>query len=301
VTAAGPSLPFTSADAFTALEEACSQAGLHGEGAQLLRLGENAIFRLAREPIVVRIGRSADVLTDAQKEVAVALWLRDAGLPAAETTEHAQPIMVQDHPVTFWEFIEDSGTRATIGDLASILRDLHKLSVPADLPLPELDIFDRVAARITKSHDLSEMEREFLTQHLQRLMNEYRSLDFALPRSAVHGDAHQSNLIRRPDGKVVVIDFERFALGPPESDLAVTATEYLIGWHSDADYAEFCSVYGFDIMDWAGFPVIRSINELKMTTWLMQNVRESDQVAEEFRRRLASLRDADAPRDWRPF
>ena len=301
MTKAGVSLPFTSAAARAPLEEACSQAGIPSQGAELIRLGENAIFRLAREPVVVRIGRGADVLQDAEKEVAVALWLRDCGLSAVEPTSHPQPLVIRNHPVTFWKLIEDSGTRATIGDLAALLRDLHRFPVPPDLPLPEFDIFGRVSERIANSPDLREEERQFLTQHLDRLSEDYRELEFVLPGSAVHGDAHQSNLIRRPDGEVVLIDLERFAHGPPESDLAVTATEYLIGWHSDEGYAEFCRAYGFDITAWDGFPVIRAVNELKMTTWLMQNVRESDRIAREFRTRLASLRNSDSPRDWRPF
>lgn len=63
---------------------------------------------------------------------------------------------------------------------------------------------------------------------------EYEPVKFALPSVAVHGDAHQSNLIQRLDGIMLLIDFERFAFGSPESDLAVTATEYLIGWHKHA-------------------------------------------------------------------
>ena len=300
VTTNGPGLPFTSADASVTLAEACAQAGIRSTGAQLIRLGENAIFRLAHERIVVRIGRAADVLLDAQKEVAVARWLRDAGLPAAEPTAHTQPIMVRDRPVTFWKLIEDSGIRATIGDLAAILRTLHSLPVPPGLPLPEFDIFGRVSDRIARSHDLQDVDREFLTAYLHQLREAYRDLDFVLPPAAVHGDAHQSNLIRRPDGRIVLIDFERFAFGPPESDLAVTATEHLIGWHSDADYAEFCKVYGFDITDWQGFPVIRAINELKMTTWLMQNVHESPDVAREYETRMQTIRGEGTPR-WRPF
>lgn len=209
--------------------------------------------------------------------------------------------MVHGRPVTFWKLIDDSGTEPPLEDLARVLRQLHSLPVPAGLALPEFDIFDRVSERIAKSADLTDAEREFLTGRLAQLRLDYASLDFTLPRSAVHGDAHQDNLIQRPDGKLILIDFERFAYGPPESDLAVTATEHLVGWHSDAQYARFCQAYGFDVMSWEGFPILRAINELKMTTWLMQNVRQSDRVAEEFRTRLASLHDRDAPRTWQPF
>ncbi|HVB44418.1 MAG TPA: aminoglycoside phosphotransferase family protein [Streptosporangiaceae bacterium] len=264
-------------------------------------MGENALFRLAHDDIVVRIARNADVLKDAKKEVAVASWLRDLGIPAAEPTDHTQPIMVQGHPVTFWHLIDDSGARPSLSDLATILRQLHRASVPPTLQLPDFDIFDRVSDRIAKAPELTDAERDFLASRLTHLRTEYESVKLTLPPAAVHGDAHQSNLIQRPDGKVLLIDFERFAFGPPESDLAVTATEYLIGWHTDVAYASFCDTYGLDITRWDGFPVIRAINELKMATWLMQNVGVSDQVAAEFRTRLASLCDDNSPRNWRPF
>ncbi len=292
---------FTLADATATLAAACTAIGVSDTDASLIRLGENALFRLADDPIVVRIARGPAVLDDAAKEVAVAEWLRSIGIPAAEPTAHAQPITANGRPVTFWQLIDDSGIRPTIGDLAELLRQLHQAKVPADLKLPDISIFDRVANRIATTQALTPSERTFLTGRLDHLQQKYDDVQFALPASALHGDAHQGNLIRRSDGQVLLIDFERFAFGPPESDLAVTATEYLIGWHTDAAYASFCDTYGFDITQWDGFPVIRAINELKMTTWLMQNVAESEQIATEFRTRLASLHDDRAPRNWEPF
>lgn len=298
---ARPAPRSTIADAVAALETACTQVGLFSADTRLIRLGENALFRLAGDPVVVRIARSVAVLADAEKEVAVASWLRDSGLRAAEPLDVTQPVIALGRPVTFWKLIDDSGVKAALADLAVILRKLHALPVPDRLRLPAFDVFDRVANRIARTEHLADADRHFLATRLVRLREAYASLDFALPAAAVHGDAHQANLIRTPDGTVVLIDFERFAFGPPESDLAVTATEYLIGWHTDAEYRSFCDAYGFDVMKWDGFPVIRAINELKMTTWLMQNVSESDEIAEEFRIRLASLRDEDTPRNWRPF
>ena len=139
MTMSRPSPPFTAADASASLEEACCAVGLHSQGADLLRLGENAIFRLAQEPVVVRIGRGPAILADAAKEVAVASWLRDAGLRCQPSRlSHEQPIMVRDRPVTFWKLIDDSGIKATVGDLARVLRQLHGLPVPDNLPLPRL-------------------------------------------------------------------------------------------------------------------------------------------------------------------
>jgi hypothetical protein len=159
----------TLADATATLAAACSAIGVYDVGATLIRLGENALFRLADDQIVVRIARTADVLADAAKEVAVASWLHDIGIPAAQPTHHDQPILALGRPVTFWQLIDDSGTRPTITDLAAILRDLHHAPVPPSLPLPKLDIFDRVAERIAAAPVLSEHERDFLNTRLREL------------------------------------------------------------------------------------------------------------------------------------
>lgn len=290
----------SSAETTATLADACRTLGLRADGAVLMRLGENAIFQLASDPIVVRVARNLDVLADAAKEVAVASWLRASGLPAVEPIDCKQPVIACGRPVTFWKLIEDSGTRATLADLGGILRQLHALPVPDSLKLPEFDMFGRVAERIAAAK-LTEEDRSFLAGRLESLRSSYRELGFEMPPTAVHGDAHQGNLIVRPDGEVVLIDLERFAFGHPETDLSVTATEYLIGWHSDSEYGDFVAAYGLDVMKTPGFAVLRAANELKMTTWLMQNTGESDGVAAEFRARLASLCDDAAPRQWRPF
>lgn len=137
------------ADASATLAVACAQIGVSSDGASLIRIGENALFRLVRDKIVVRIARNGDVLPDAIKEVAVASCLRDIGIPAAEPTDDPQPIMVLGRPVTFWPLIDDSKARPSLTDLAAILRQVHRAAAPPDLPLPEFSIFDRVSQRIS--------------------------------------------------------------------------------------------------------------------------------------------------------
>ncbi|MCA2229951.1 aminoglycoside phosphotransferase family protein [Nonomuraea aurantiaca] len=294
-------VPFTSHEAHATLRDACRVAGLASDDARLIRLGENALFVLAVERVVVRIARSVDVLDDARKEVAVSAWLHEAGLPAARTTHHAQPLIVRDRPVTFWHFIENDGGSAALVDLAEVLRVLHQLSVPADLALPEIDILGRVAERISSTEVLSDEERRFLLRKERELRTAYEALNFPLAACAVHGDAHSDNLIKATDGTMVLIDLERFAFGPPETDLAVTAIEHSLGWGTCAEYDQFAERYGFDVLTWEGYPVLRDINELKMTTWLMQNVSEDEAIADEFRNRLFCLQNPDVPRQWRAF
>ncbi|MER6950435.1 aminoglycoside phosphotransferase family protein [Nonomuraea sp. NPDC000554] len=296
-----PVIPFTTLEAHATLQEACQVAGLASEDARLIRLGENALFVLAAERVVVRIARSLDVLADARKEVAVSAWLHEAGIPAARTTAHEQPLIVRDKPVTLWQYIDNGGTPADLNDLAAVLRTLHQTPVPADLALPRIDILGRVSERISATDVLSDEEHHFLLAKYQELRVAYAALTFPLTSCAVHGDAHSDNLIKATDGTIVLIDFERFAFGPPETDLAVTALEHSLGWGTRAEYDQFAERYGFDVLAWDGYPVLRDINELKMTTWLMQNVNENEAIAREFRNRLFCLQNPEAPRRWRPF
>lgn len=107
-------LPFTAIEARKTLDAACRENGLHTENAKLIRLGENAIFQLSTEKIIIRIARSPEVFPDATKEVAVAEWLRESGLPAAEPAGYKQPLMARGKPVTFWCLIEDSRKKAIL-------------------------------------------------------------------------------------------------------------------------------------------------------------------------------------------
>ncbi len=68
-----------SAAALRTLREACEQARLDGDAAELLRLGENATYQLAAAPVVVRITCSADQLRRVEKELCVARSLAPRG------------------------------------------------------------------------------------------------------------------------------------------------------------------------------------------------------------------------------
>ena len=99
---------------------------MESEDAELLRLGENAIFRLRDSACVVRIGRNMSHWADATKEVAVSGWLAAHEYPAAKALGLPQPLEVDGHPVTFWEHIDGrNGARQDVGVLAELLRDLH--------------------------------------------------------------------------------------------------------------------------------------------------------------------------------
>ncbi|MFI1024549.1 aminoglycoside phosphotransferase family protein [Streptomyces olivaceus] len=293
---------FTSATATRVMVTACRAAGLDGNEAELIRLGENALFRLTSAPVVVRVARGREWLPTARKEVAVSRWLAGEGISAARiVADLEQPLSIDGYPVTFWRQIVEGDRKPAYGELGAVLRDLHSLRVPAGLELPRFDPFGKQELRIDRA-PIPEDDRSFLRKRWRELQDRYEGLRFDTPKGPVHGDAHVQNLMVDDRGQVVLIDFEAFCYDHPEWDLMVTAVEHhSLGWQSDEQYADFVSAYGRDLYDWAGYETLRGLQEFGMTTWLMQNIREDEQTAAEYRRRIAALRDDAAPRDWRPW
>lgn len=266
-----------------------------------MRLGENALFHLPVERIVVRIARTMDYWADAEKEVNVSRWLAQHRFPAAEACDVRQPVSADDHPVTFWRFIEGRpGGRQDIATLGTVLRRLHEMQAPTAFVLPPEDILDRVLPRLERV-DIPKDDKSFLLNRVDELRSSVSGLDYPLDRAPTHGDAHNENLMFR-DGTPILIDFERFSWGQPEWDLAMTATEYLSAkWWSEDEYDKFAESYGWDVRSWVeGFDVLRAVHELKMTTWLMQNVGESPEIASEYQVRMRTLR-GESTAGWRPF
>ena len=76
----------TPARAEVVLQKACAAAGLDPDGARLLRVGSNAVFRLTA-PVVARISRSGASVDQARRAVAVARWLESVDYPAVRAVD----------------------------------------------------------------------------------------------------------------------------------------------------------------------------------------------------------------------
>ncbi|MGL5827717.1 MAG: phosphotransferase family protein [Nocardioides sp.] len=287
---------FTEASARIALDQAASQVGIAADYAELIRVGENALFKLSRQPeyMVGRVARTVDYLPDAEKEVAVAAWLAAESFPAARLSHHQpQPVVAAGHPVTFWRWIDgEPGTTAEAGRLGWLLQALHALTPPADLALPRLDPFERVERRIATAQ-ISDTDKAYLADRCHHLRAGWAGLSFLMKPGPIHGDAHIKNLMLA-DGRIVLIDFERFAWGQPEWDLVKAATEHHTAKRlTVAEYAAFCDGYGLDIVAWSGFEVAREITAINTVTWLSQRVGDDPTVDAEFTKRMRTLRGLD--------
>jgi aminoglycoside phosphotransferase (APT) family kinase protein len=285
-----------------ALEQACATVGLDADGARLLRLGSNAVYHL-KAPVVVRVSRPGTDIVPVRRTVAVARWLESVDYPAVRAIHVDQPVIADGYVVTFWQSVSDDGDQfASTPEIAAIIARLHHLTAPEDLHLPPLDPFARAAERIDANTWLTHDARSFLTATLTRLQGAYANLDFVLPQGVIHGDASVGNVLRDGEGAPVLIDLDGFAIGPREWDLVLTAMYYdSFGWHTREEYEDFVRVYGYDIGQWPGYPVLREVREFLMVTWLIQRAAEDSQAAIEATKRITALRTGASRKDWLPY
>ncbi|MGW3754720.1 phosphotransferase enzyme family protein [Streptomyces sp. NPDC005134] len=283
------------------LRKACALADVEPDGIEMLRFGDHAVFRIDGGRIVSRVGRSPDRLPSVRTEVAVAEWLAAEEYPAARlVTDAEQPVVIDGHPVTFWEGLADGGTYAGTREMGELLRRLHELESPP-ISLPPLRPFDKVATRLERA-EIPDGTRAYLRSLAEQLAAEYDRLRFALPAGPLHGDFNVGNVLHDAAGHPKIIDLDGFVVGPREWDLMQTAMYYdSFGWHTEAEYADFVTGYGFDVRQWSGYPVLRSVRELLMVTWLSQNAGTNPRAADEVEKRVETLRSGGSRRDWAPF
>jgi hypothetical protein len=284
------------------LHQACALAELDPREAQLLRVGSNAVYKLT-VPVVARISRNGASLEQAKSSIAVAKWLKSVDFPAVRAVDVNQPIVIDGHIVTFWEAVSDDGEQyATVREVAEVFARLHSLKAPESLELPPLDPFENAEQRLDSNDWLTTEDRSFMISKLAELRERYSKLEFVLPPGVIHGDASVGNVLHDYNGNAVLIDLDGFAVGPREWDVVQTAMYYdSFGWHTKDEYETFARVYGFDIMTWPGYPVLREIREFLMVTWVIQQASESEIMAAEGSMRINTLRTGASRKGWRPY
>ncbi|WP_179770540.1 aminoglycoside phosphotransferase family protein [Streptomonospora nanhaiensis] len=292
----------TEHEAWLVLKAACRHGGLASDGAELVRIGSNAVYRLREQPVIVRISRDG-ALEDVRRQVNVARWLVGEGYPATRALDLEQPIVVRGRAVTFWESASERTDYASLEQVGRLLRWLHRLTSPKDLALPEKCPFDDdIGDRLAYLEGLPAADAGYLRERLADVQLRYAALDFVLTPGVIHGDANIGNVILDRAGEPVLIDLDGFCTGPREWDLVQTALFYeRFGWHTAGEYRQFVDAYGFDIMDWPGYPVLADYREIAMTLWLCGKAQWDQEAAAEVTKRVSSMRDGGDRRDWEPF
>jgi aminoglycoside phosphotransferase (APT) family kinase protein len=265
--------------------------------ATLLALGENAVF--AAGDLVVKVGRDAELLDRARRELDIAVWLADAGVPAVRAAS-AKALLVERHPVTVWHRLPDPVRPAEPRDLAELLRVVHALPSPS-FPLPPRELLGGVERWLRLAGDaIDPTDAAYLRARRDGFAHAAATLTPHLPPGPIHGDALPRNVHIGPDGPVLV-DLETFSADLREHDLVVMAlSRDRYGLPVEA-YDSFTEAYGWDVREWEGCSVLRGARETASCAWVAQHAPTNPKALAEFERRVASLRDGDETVRWYPF
>jgi len=268
--------------------------------ARLLALGENAVF--ASGDLVVKVGRDAELLDRARRELDIALWLAEAGVPAVRAAE-PKPLLVEGHPVTVWHRIPDAVRPAEPRDLAELLRVVHAL------PTPPVDAFELLPRELLGGVErwlrlagdaIDPADAAYLRERRDGFAAAAAALTPHLPPGPIHGDALPRNVHVGPDGPVLV-DLETFSADLREHDLVVMALSRDRYGLPAAAYEAFTEAYGWDVLEWSGCSVLRGARETASCAWVAQHAPSNPKALGEFKRRVASLRHGDESVRWYSF
>jgi hypothetical protein len=265
--------------------------------ARLLALGENAVF--AAGDLVVKVGRDAELLDRARRELRIAAWLAGAGVPAVRAAE-AEALLVEGHPVTVWHRLPDPVRPAGVRDLAEPPRLVHALPSP-EVDLPRRELLGGVERWLRLAGDaVDPADAAYLRERRDGFAAAAAALVPHLPPGPIHGDALPRNVHVGPDGPLLV-DLETFSGDLREHDLVVMALSHDRYGLPAEEYDAFTAAYGWDVRAWEGCSVLRGARETASCAWVAQHAPSNPRALAEFERRVASLRDGDETVRWYPF
>ncbi|MFE0253849.1 phosphotransferase enzyme family protein [Streptomyces sp. NPDC059010] len=266
--------------------------------ARLLALGENAVF--AADDLVVKVGRDAELLERAERELDIAVWLEAADVSAVRAAE-PRALLVEGHPVTVWHRLPDPVRPAEPRDLAELLRVVHALPAPS-FPLPPRELLGGVERWLRLAGDaIDPADAAFLRERRDGFAAAAAGLTPRLEPGPIHGDALPRNVHVGADGRPVLVDLETFSFDLREHDLVVMALSRDRYGLPAADYRSFVGTYGWDVREWEGCSVLRGARETASCAWVAQHAPSNPEALAEFERRVASLRDGDEEVRWYPF
>ncbi|OIJ88933.1 phosphotransferase enzyme family protein [Streptomyces colonosanans] len=265
--------------------------------ARLLALGENAVF--AAGDLVVKVGRDAELLDRARRELDIAAWLAEAGVPAVRAAD-PKALLVDGHPVTVWHRLPDPVRPAEPRDLAELLRIVHALRSPS-FELPPRDLLSGVERWLRLAGDaIGPADAAYLRERRDGFAAAAAALTPHLPPGPIHGDALPRNVHIGPDGPVLV-DLETFSADLREHDLVVMALSHDRYGLATKAYDAFTRTYGWDVREWEGCSVLRGARETASCAWVAQHAPSNPKALAEFERRVASLREGDETVRWYAF
>jgi hypothetical protein len=291
---------FTEAAMLSTLARISASLGIDDGDARLLRLTNNAVFAIPHAGLVVRITRSRTLHARVNKNVVLGTWFAEVDAPTIRLADNIeQPVIDRDLLATVWIWVPPTPPRPDARDLGVALRGFHALGLPP-FELPAWDPIGDARTRIADAEALDVADREYLLAWCDRLQPRLEEFAAATDLGLLHGDAHEGNLLRAPDGRVLLCDFDATCAGPWQVDLVpAPANEARFG--STGAHAKLASAYGYDITEDPAWPLLLEARELKMIAAGAPILASAPGVAAEFKLRLDSVRDGDSSVRWTAF
>ncbi|MFE1782259.1 phosphotransferase [Streptomyces sp. NPDC059506] len=282
----------------TVLDRACAAAGLDSTDAGILRGHTNAVVRLARDPVVVKIARRGSRMESVERTVHLVQWLMSQGFPTVALHPGLQqPIVVDGHAVTFWTYLPQPEHPVAARQIAGPLRTLHSFT-SSPVQLPHLDNIGAIRRSISVITSVPVDVRKFLSARVDHLEARLMGLCFDLRPSVIQSDPQHRNALHHGDG-AVLCDWDTAAIGQPEWDLVTIEIHCRRFGYGRDHYQAFADAYGYDITQHPGYPVLRDLRELRMVTTNAKKTAHTPGSLEEVERRIEGFRQQDVELPWR--
>lgn len=281
--------------------------GLAEPDVDLVRFHQNAVYRLPRHGLTIRIYGPEDGAAKARLMIAFAGFLKDKDLPAVRLSGRfpGQPFDIGGRQVTIWDWLDsedsDDATDGGYHAFGAALRDLHAVSGEFDYPVTDLDPLKKIRSRL----DRLGTNGRLADRHLDILEASYaRTQDLAsgltqsrLGAGVLHGDALRKNAVQS-DGRMHLIDFDSVCRGLFEWDIAPTlVAEKRLGLGA-ADCDAFLAGYGIDRSALPDIEPAMIVKQLSMTIVLCLKAGESDAIDTEIDQRLQAWQAWDFETRW---
>jgi hypothetical protein len=283
-----------------AMRQLAERLGAPAEDARLLRLTNNAVFALPGAGLVIRITRSHGLHERVYKVVRLAGWFAQVDAPTIRLAPGIdQPMAVDGMLASIWEYLPSSEPLPDVTDLGPAVRHFHALPDPP-IDLPAWDPVGDAQTRLDDAEALTPADRDTLLSWCADLAPRVDALNARIRPGLVHGDAHAGNLLRRPDGQVVLCDFDPTCRGPWQVDLVAVAVGEA-RFNRPGAHRSLADAYGYDVTTDPDWPLLREARELKMVAAAVPLLASAPGVAKEFRTRLNSITSSDTSARWTPF
>jgi Ser/Thr protein kinase RdoA (MazF antagonist) len=285
-----------------ALREVCRIFGADPADAWRLHHRSNAVFLLPHDQLVVRLAPDTPLRRRrAQTCIDITRWLASQPEPVAlAPVPGDQPVIAAGAVATLWPH-RPTTPAASLAELAVPLRRLHTLPVPP-FPVPRYLPLQRLFEALDLDHErpkpaVAADDRDWLLDRARTLVDAFTATVFPLGEGLIHADAHSENLVRDPDGHWLLIDWDGTCLGPRELDLLTGIPDHF--HEPEADRHRFLTAYGYNILDWPGWTLLRDTTELHALGAYIRLAPSKTAAEVELRRRIRSLRIGDRSARWR--